>query len=791
MKNIIDIYPDFGGTWKLLKVTRDGETKVEETIENFRDYFYVAEDRLKELTSNPDIEKEIEEVVVYNNEKRKPLFCNSTIYKIYVRGIWSKNKIMKFLNYDLRNIFEIDVDSVMRYTIDHIDKIEKTNYKTLFFDIETTTTEGFPDWEKPKEKITCISMYNNFSEQYESFILKPKEMEDERTISDNKKVYFFDDEKEMLECFLTKVEEEDFDILTAWNISFDLTYIYGRCRYLGLQPSRLSPYGKFEIKKKMNKQQREETYIQISGRFVIDLLLRYKNIIFKEISSYSLEYVSELELGSQEKKQKVLDFTKEWNEHLDRLIDYSIKDVELLVKLDSKLSLINYLEELRLINNLPNIYYAETAKNLIDISLFRTYGDRIIFPSKLNLDRVQLGGGYLQTPSPGVYDWIAVYDFKGLYPSLIRTFNLSKETIVDEKDADFVTVEDDVEDLPKDIGREGFKVGWSLKEKGIIPTILESVLQLRADIKKEQKKYSEDSIEYRELDLKQYALKAPINANYGVNAYPGFRLYEPKVAATITYLGRKLNKYCSERIEEDFGLRVLYNDTDSFFVEINKADKELMDRVLKAINEKYVLEFVDKVGNGKIKNNYIEVEFEKTYEKLLLVKKRRYLGKKDSGKWDYKGIDLKRSNIPECIRECLQLYIDNLFKNKEKRECVIESYELLVKNIKENNIDKFKVPLKISKDYVTNLPQKRAADWANKNLNTSLKKGSKFYGLWTEGVYDIIGFLDIDQIKELNITIDSGKYRKVLIDKIENLNSDDYKIDFLSDINQNKLSEYI
>ena len=77
------------------------------------------------------------------------------------------------------------------------------------------------------------------------------------------------------------------------------------------------------------------------------------------------------------------------------------------------------------------------------------------------------------------------------------------------------------------------------------------------NIKKKMKLTDKDSIEYRDMNLRQYALKAPINSLYGISAYPGFRLYEPRVAATITYLGRKLTQYCGDMVEKEYNLKFL------------------------------------------------------------------------------------------------------------------------------------------------------------------------------------------------------------------------------------------
>ena len=124
-----------------------------------------------------------------------------------------------------------------------------------------------------------------------------------------------------------------------------------------------------------------------------------------------------------------------------------------------------------------------------------------------------------------------------------------------------------------------------------------------------------------------------------------------------------------------------------------------------------------------------------------------------------------------------------MFENKNPDIADIVKY--LYKN--KDNIDLYKIPLKLSKDYTTNLPQQRAAEWANRYLKSNFKQGSKFYGLWVEGQYDIIGFTDISELKDIPIKIDMQKYKSILLDKLNNLRSDEEEIKSNFDIYQTTL----
>jgi DNA polymerase elongation subunit (family B) len=208
----------------------------------------------------------------------------------------------------------------------------------------------------------------------------------------------------------------------------------------------------------------------------------------------------------------------------------------------------------------------------------------------------------------------------------------------------------------------------------------------------------------------------------------------------------------------------------------------MMEAIKEKINNVYVKDFVTEIGNGKVKENYLEVEFEKTFEKMLTIKKRRYLGKLYNGDWVYKGVDLKRSNTPEIIKKCLQNYLDKLFEGKNENEIILECRNILKEN--KENLELYQIPFKLSKEYASDLPQKRAATWANRYLRMNYQQGSKFYGIWTEGIYDVVGFSDIEQLKNIPIKLDMKKYESILADKLNNLKEDDVKFE---DLSQTKL----
>jgi DNA polymerase elongation subunit (family B) len=284
-------------------------------------------------------------------------------------------------------------------------------------------------------------------------------------------------------------------------------------------------------------------------------------------------------------------------------------------------------------------------------------------------------------------------------------------------------------------------------------------------------------------------MKFLVNSTYGVNAYPSFRLYDFRVADTITYIGRTIAKYVSERVEEVLGYKVLYNDTDSVFVHVNKKDYSLIPELEKALNE-FTAEKVAELSNGKA-SNYMKIEADKVFDKILFCEKKRYVGRmvfKDNKEVKpqmmYVGVDIKRNNIPEIIRTALKEFVNVLFEDESKAKDVVKRY---IREIRQSyDIAQFKIPTKIEKAYVTNVPQQRAADFANKKWKLGFKPGSKFYSIWVSyGGTDIIGF-DVDErVKEYAKYLDKQKYVDMFLQKVQLL----YDIDINSLFNH-KLTDY-
>jgi DNA polymerase elongation subunit (family B) len=156
----------------------------------------------------------------------------------------------------------------------------------------------------------------------------------------------------------------------------------------------------------------------------------------KQESSYKLGDIGEkyVDLGKVEYEGSL---DKLFREDVHTFIEYNLRDVEILIKLDEKLQFINLTVNICHLCHTPyeNIYYS-TSLNEGAILTYLKRKD-IVSPNKpttynpaLKEGNEEYAGGYLKDPIPGLYEWVSDLDFTSLYPSIIRNLNMGIETLI-------------------------------------------------------------------------------------------------------------------------------------------------------------------------------------------------------------------------------------------------------------------------------------------------------------------------------------------------------------------------
>lgn len=535
-------------------------------------------------------------VKLKNLQKIKKLEHEGIYTKIYCQNLNSP-RLSDCKTYILREFktagiqtYEADLNSYQRFVIDEDLKIA-SKYKILYFDIETDDRgKGI---EVGRDQILSIAAVN-----------------------EDAKVYYksTNDEKELLKWFKDLMQK--YDMICGWNSEkFDVPY----------------------VKKRM-----QDHDIYFNWRTILQLDLMQKTIglnkknaaLIKEVRSFSLNSVSKYFLKEQkvEHEESIYEL---FSQKPEKLKEYNVQDCMLLLKLDNKLHLTT---QQIVESNITGTFLNEfSVSRVLDTYILRQASKenpRVRFTSKPEKNRDMFDsnresnyvGGLVLDPVSGIHKKVFHFDFTSLYPSIIKTFNISPETL-----------------LPSDFTGDCITAPNGAKFKrgtGIIPKIIVSLLDARNRIRKgEMKKYAEGTPEYENLYYQQYAFKTMANSFYGILGASFTRYYRIQNAEAITLSGHYLIS-CVKAFCEIRGAKVIYGDTDSVFVLPEEGNTLDADEYDKEINDflKYHLCKTFNVYESSI----IDIKTEAVYEKMCLWGRKKKYVKLEEGKLKYMGIEAKR-----------------------------------------------------------------------------------------------------------------------------------------------------
>ena len=567
-----------------------------------------------------------------------------------------------------KRLFESDVNPVFRCLADNYLGQEPPKLNTAFFDIEVDFDKdvGFAPPDDPFNPVTAIAVHLSWLQRTICLVIKPKTLTTEaaREICDKfDDTLLMDSEEELLETFLQLID--DADVMTGWNSEgFDIPYMVNRVkRVLGKERTReFCLWDKYPKKRGFERYGKaQETYDTI-GRLHLDYMQLYIKYTYHEMHSYSLDAIGEYELG--EKKvayEGTLD--QLYNNDFYTFIDYNRQDVELLVKLDAKLQFID-LANVIAHDNTVLVQTTMGAVAVTDQAIINEAHRRgMIVPDK-QYDKiqsyyprqVQAAGAYVATPKKGFHEWIGSMDLNSLYPSILRSCNLSTETIVgqirhtltipmleehDWKVADawegkfacpeyeLVMDKDTQRPLYIDFengetiqatGAEIYSIifegdqPWVLtangtivnqERKGIIPGLLERWYAERKEMQKKAKSLQgEDAEQFAFWDKRQLVKKINLNSLYGAVLNPGSRFNDNRMGQSTTLTGRCIARHMAAKVNELFtgeydyrGDTIVYGDTDSVYFSAYPVFKQQIETGEIDWNKDTVTEIYDTVAD--------------------------------------------------------------------------------------------------------------------------------------------------------------------------------------------------
>ena len=555
-----------------------------------------------------------------------------------------------------------------KYPEDEI-KFDISQIKLVTLDIETTAEKGFPDVESASEEILAITIQDYTTKQIVTWGVKP-------FVNKQKNVTYryCSTEHQLLSDFINYWMQDVPDVVTGWNIQlFDIPYICKRLnRVLGEKlMKRFSPWGLVS---------EDETYIQgrkhitfdVGGVTQLDYLDLYKKFTYKAQESYRLDYIAEVELGQKKLDHSEFDTFKDFYTHgWQKFIEYNIVDVELVDRLEDKMKLIELALTMAYdakVNYGDVFYQVRMWDNIIYNYLKKR--DIVIPPKNKSSKNEKYAGAYVKEPIPGKYDWVVSFDLNSLYPHLIMQYNISPETLLEERhptaSVDRILDEEINFELYKSNAVCANGAMFRKDVRGFLPELMEKMYGDRVIFKKRmlqaKQEYEKTPTKALEKEIArcnniQMAKKISLNSAYGAIGNQYFRYYKLANAEAITLSGQvsirwienKMNQYLNKLLqttEEDY---VIASDTDSIYLNLGplvdkffanrSSDKakivELLDKICEDKFEPYIDQCYQNLANYvSAYDQKMQMKRENIADRGIWTAKKRYI----LNVWDSEGV---------------------------------------------------------------------------------------------------------------------------------------------------------
>jgi DNA polymerase-2 len=418
-------------------------------------------------------------------------------------------------------------------------------------------------------------------------------------------------EKHVLRRFLEWVGAIDPDVLTGWNVvDFDLAVLQRLCRRHGLRCALGRSAEEIDIRR--DGAYTRESRAVLSGRVVLDGLALMRGA-FMRLEDYKLETAAQAHLGRGKLmtgEGRHAEIETAYRTDPARLVEYNLNDARLVTEILAKTGLVELAVNRSLLTGMPLDRVSAAIASVDSLYLAGVRARGLVAPSvRAEAKEARITGGYVLESRPGLYRNILVFDFKSLYPSLIRTFNIDPMTFVAGEAAG------------TDVIRAPNGACFRRAPAGVLPELVAALGAQRETARREGN------------GVAAHATKILMNSLYGVLGAGASRLFSPEVANAVTHFGQWLIRLAVAHAEA-LGYPVIYGDTDSLFVDPGEDDP---GRAL-AIAERLRAE-VGRAVAGRVRaefgcESFLELEFEKCYRRFFLPEvrggevgsKKRYAG---------------------------------------------------------------------------------------------------------------------------------------------------------------------
>ncbi len=576
-----------------------------------------------------------------------------------------------------RYVIDNDITPLANYEIEAEERGETLELKSMksasnllavdlnvmWFDIEVYNPLGIP--RPDRDPVIMISYSYRSKGKSGVEVLTFKKI-------DRKFVTVLGDEKAMIAAFASKLEEYDIDVITGYNsANFDIKYLLDRAQKLKIEFN----ISRFRGDTKLEKHGLLDR-VKIAGRVHVDMyqVVKFISIVgasesILKMNSHTLKNVYEAISGEKKTNVEKASIYKLWDgsaKDLETLADYNLSDSKALQAVYDMFSPIT-IELSRTTGDVLSDTGVSTTGQLVDYLMMRyAHRSNDIIPNKPDEAEIKrrldnpIEGAYVKTPDPGIYTDLAIFDFRGLYPSIIISYNIDPSTVC----------KDCTDFYESPVGTK-----FDKSRNGIMPLVLKALIDQRASIKQQYKKNPDDKF----LGSRSSALKILSNSFYGYLGYARSRWYSRECAGSVTAYGRQ---YIKEAISEaeKAGFKVIYGDTDSVVLLLNgKRDAALT--------------FI-KGFNAKLPKN-MELELEDFYKRGVFVGKKTATGDKgvkkkyalisESGRIKIRGFELVRRDWSKVARDTQRKVLEAILQDGSAEKAA-EIVKQVVRDLREGKV---------------------------------------------------------------------------------------------------------
>jgi DNA polymerase-2 len=502
----------------------------------------------------------------------------------------------------------------------------------------------------------------------------------------------FADERGLLEAVSSRVRVLDPDVLTGWNVlDFDLAHLAGRYERAGLPFA----WGRTDEPVRMNLKTGGRTSAVVPGRQAVDAM-RVARMSGTRFEDQSLDTVSASVLGtgktvSLQGEAKLAELDRLYADDPKAFCEYCQRDAELVLAVLAKTGLDDLTVRRAALTGVP-LDLAWTSIPAFE----RIYGlelaSRNILPPPRDREPVSgAAGGMVLEPHAGLFDGVQVFDFRSLYPSLMRTFGI--DPLANARAAG--RPESEILRAPNGTA--------FLRERGILPRLVDGYFAARVEAQKNGD------------ETASYVYKILMNSFYGVLGAADCRYARTELAGAVTSFGRKYLEWARDWFTAR-GLKVLYGDTDSVFVRTDGDGRLLAEQ----LNADLAAAILSEYGV----ESRLELRADKRYERFLIPRMRGPLadGEEARGRakgyagWvkgadgltvDIKGMEAVRSDWTPLARRVQIELLERLFRGETDTDLEAWRAELSTQ-LRRGDLDEELVYRKVlrrpASEYTANVP---------------------------------------------------------------------------------------